>query len=237
MTGSVQTPEEISLSTPPGHPPLHHAATIDFRAELIRKAIHLCSLSIPTIYYFISRETALAILVPLALLSLLVDVARYRSDAVARWFYRWFRFLLRERELDSRMQRLTGATNILLSAVACVLVFPKILTVHAFAILIVADITSALVGRRYGKHPFLAKSREGTVAFFVAASAVVFIAPKLEGLTIEYGIALLAAAIGAVVEASSTRIDDNITVPFSIGAVMWLLYVMLLPSVNLYALQ
>ena len=236
MTGSAQTPEEVSLSNPTANPPLHHAATIDFRAEIVRKAIHLCSLSIPTVYYFISRETALAILVPLALVSLLVDVARYRSEAVARWFYRWFGFLLRKRELDARSQRLTGATNILLSAVACVLIFPKIITVHAFAILIVADITSALVGRRYGKHPFLAKSREGTIAFFVAAVVVVLVAPKFTGSAIEYGIALLAAAIGAVVEASSTRIDDNITVPFSIGAVMWVLYAILLPSVNIYAL-
>ena len=35
---------------------LEQAATINFRNELARKAIHLFSLSIPLIYYFISRS-------------------------------------------------------------------------------------------------------------------------------------------------------------------------------------
>ena len=217
--------------------PLHHAATIEFRAELIRKGIHLCSLSIPTIYYFIPKETALAILVPLSLVSLIVDVARFRSEAVAAWFYRWFRWLLRQHELDEGKKRWTGATNILLSAVACVLIFPKIIVVHAFAILILSDITSALIGRRFGKRRFLEKSLEGTISFYLAALVVVAAAPKIDGLWPEYAIAAFAAAVGAVVEASSRRLDDNISVPLSIGFVMWGLYALLLPSVNLFSLR
>ena len=47
-----------------------------YSSELIRKGIHLCSLSIPVIYYYISKDTALSILIPLTLAFGLTDLAR-----------------------------------------------------------------------------------------------------------------------------------------------------------------
>ena len=215
---------------------LQSKATIDYKSEFIRKSIHLCSLSIPTIYFFISRQLALELLVPIFLAFLIVDLARFYFKPVQDWFYRWFRWLLRKHETDHGTKRLTGATNILFSALLCVLLFPKIITINAFAILIISDITSALFGRRFGKRRFFQKSLEGAMAFFVSAAAVVFLAPKVQGLTLEYAIGIFAAAVGAVVEAASTTIDDNISVPLAIGLVMWALYALLLPTVNLYFL-
>lgn len=215
---------------------LHSVATIDYRAELVRKSIHLVSLSIPTVYYFISKELALSILVPITLAFLVVDIARYLSPSVARWFYRWFRWLLRRHEQDHTTMRLSGATNVLLSAVFCVAVFPKIITVSAFAILIISDITSALIGRRYGRHRFLGKSLEGTLSFFVTAVLVILAAPKVEGLPAEYLIGIIAAGVGALVEASKIPIDDNISVPVSVGITLWLLYALFLPSLDLFIL-
>ena len=57
--------------------------TIDYKSELYRKLIHLSSLSIPIIYYFITKELALMILVPLTLFSLAVDYGRYYSKPLA----------------------------------------------------------------------------------------------------------------------------------------------------------
>jgi len=216
-----------------GADPLAHAATIDFKSEVIRKGIHFCSLSIPTVYYHISRELALQILIPVTAAFLVTDIARYYIPAVSRWFYRWFGWLLRRHEQDGNNKKLNGATNILLSAVLCVIVFPKIITVNAFAILIISDSTAALVGRRFGKRRFLKKSLEGALAFFFSALAVVVIAPKIEGLYIEYAIGAVAALVGAVVESGFIKIDDNIAVPVSVGIVMWLLYILLLPNVGL----
>jgi hypothetical protein len=34
----------------------------------------------------------------------------------------------------------------------------------------------------------------------------------------------------------STKLDDNITVPLGIGVVMWALYALFLPAVDLYRL-
>jgi dolichol kinase len=70
----------------------------------------------------------------------------------------------------------------------------------------------------------------------VSATVVVLLAPKVEGLPMEYVIGIIAAAAGAVTESLSTTVDDNISVPLAIGFVLWLLYTILLPTLNLYAL-
>ncbi len=215
---------------------LEHKATIDYRSEIVRKLIHLCSLGIPLIYYFISQRNALFILIPMASAFLITDVARYYHEPTARWYYRWFGWLLRQHEQDVVARRLNGATNILISAVICVALFPKIITINAFAILIVSDTTSALIGRRFGKHPFQLKSLEGTIAFFLSALVVVAVGPKVESSLQEYLLWVVGAFVGAIIEASLRRIDDNIAVPLAIGFTVWALYAIVLPTANLYAL-
>ena len=215
---------------------LEQAATINFRNELARKAIHLFSLSIPLIYFFISRSLALALLVPLTAAFVGIDLARFYIPIISRWFTRWFGWLLRKHEQDINVKRLNGASHVLISAALCVLLFPKIITINAFTILIISDSTSALFGRRFGRHRFLGKSLEGSMAFFVSAVIVILAAPKVQYVPMEYIIGIIAAAVGAVVEAASVHIDDNLSIPLSVGIVMWGLYVWLLPAVNVSGL-
>ena len=207
---------------------------IDYRAELIRKTIHLCSLSIPLTYYFISREQALMLLLPVASVFLMVDLLRYFHEPTAKLFYRSFGWLLRSHEHDHQAKRLSGATHVLISATLCVLVFPKLITITAFAILIISDSAAALVGRRFGRRKFLNKSVEGSAAFFLTALVVVAATPKISAEPGEYFIAIVAAAVGTVVEALSVGIDDNLSIPLSIGMVMWVLYDIFYPSLNLH---
>lgn len=231
-----QPQTSLDVANPPGDS-LHRNATIDYRSELIRKSIHVCSLSIPIIYFYITRELALALLVPLTLAFLSVDLTRYYHKPTADWFYRWFGWLLRKHEQNPDLKRLNGATNILLSACLCVLIFPKVITVSAFAVLIISDITAALVGRRFGRRPFLHKSLEGALSFLLSAIVVILVTPKIEGLVQEYLIASVAAAVAAVVESLSVHIDDNISVPLVFGFVLWGLYLLFLPSVNLSSMM
>lgn len=229
-------PDVIQTRAPAPREPefLHAQATIDYKHEIVRKLIHLCSLSIPGVYYFISKELALSIIIPITAAFLIVDLARYYHRPTREWFYRTFGWLLRKYESDEVRKRLTGATHILISGIICILIFPKIIIVNAFAILILSDITAALVGRRFGKTRFLQKSFEGAVGFFVAGLVVVLLAPKVEGLPMEYVIGVVGVALGAVVESASVRLDDNISVPLSIGFLTWLLYALLLPGIDLY---
>jgi len=216
---------------------LEHNATIDYRYEIVRKGIHLFSLSIPVIYYFISRQLALCLLLPITTAFIAVDLARYYIPAVSEWFYRWFGWLLRRHETDIKQKRLNGASNVLISASLCVLIFPKVIAINAFAILIISDTSAALFGRRFGRHRFLAKSLEGSLAFFITAVIVILIAPKVNRIPGEYIIGIIAAAIGTIVEALPIRIDDNITIPLVIGFSLWCLYALFLPALDLTLLM
>ena len=208
--------------------------TINYRDELVRKLIHLCSLAIPVIYYFIPRTSAIIILSILTLVAILLDLSRYFYPSVGKIFYKIFGFLLRRHEVDHKKKNLNGATYVLISALICVIIFPKIFFVTAFPILIISDSSAALIGRKFGKHKFLAKSLEGTLAFFISASIVVLFTPKIENNSAEYLIGFIAAAIGAIVENVSFGFaDDNLSIPISISLTMWGLYLLLLPGLPL----
>lgn len=209
-------------------------ATIDYKNEVLRKTIHLFSLSIPTVYYFITKELALSILIPLCIFSLLLDYGRYYSKTLAKIINQIFGFLMRKHEWDEKKKNLNGATYVLLSAVIVVLIFPKIFVVTSFAALIIGDMSAALVGRKFGKTKFLFKSLEGTLAFFFFSCFVVLLAPKIEGNLTEYVIGFIAVAVGAIAEnISGEWTDDNFMIPITMCITMWILYALLLPQLPL----
>jgi len=210
--------------------PSSPSGQISFSAELMRKGIHLASLSIPIFYYYVSRDTALAVLLPVVVFSVAIDFGRHYIPALERRVEAIFNRILRPHERKAGL--LSGASYVLISALICVVVFPKTITVTAFSILIVSDSSSAIFGRAFGKHKFLDKSREGTLAFILSAWAVVLISPKAGShlghtpLAIEYFIGAFAAVVGGIAEAGSVtlHLDDNFSVPISIGLTMWGLY-------------
>ena len=208
--------------------------TIHYRDELVRKLIHLSSLSIPIIYYFISTGTAAAILGVLTVFALLLDIGRHFHPSVGNIFYKIFGFLLRKHELDENQKNLNGATYVLIAALVGVLIFPKVIFINAFSILIVSDSMAALIGRKFGRHKFLLKSLEGTLAFFISACIVVLFTPKIGNFPEEYTIGFAAAFVGAIIENISSRlIDDNLSIPLSVGFTMWILYLAILPNLEL----
>jgi dolichol kinase len=206
---------------------------INYKYEVIRKFIHLCSLSIPVVYYFITTELALIILIPLLIISLLIDLGRYHFTGMGKIFYKFFGFLLRKHEMDSRKKNLNGATYVFISAVIAIIILPKNFFILSFAVLILSDSAAALIGRRFGKHKFISKSLEGTIAFFIVGCLIVFFTPKLGYLPLEYLIAFLAVGVGAIMEnVSYGWADDNLVIPLSIGLSMWILYYIFLPEFN-----
>jgi dolichol kinase len=208
--------------------------TIHYRDELVRKLIHLFSLSIPIIYYFIPTSLSITILAVLTFIALFIDLGRFFSESFANLFYKIFGFLLRKHETDDKKKNLTGATYVLISALLCAIIFPKVIFVTAFTILIISDTMAALIGRKFGKIKFLRKSLEGTLSFFISASIVVFFTPKVGDFPTEYLIGIIAAFVGAIVENISYGFaDDNLTIPLSVGLTMWGLYLFFFPNLQL----
>ena len=205
-----------------------------YRVEIIRKAIHLCSVAIPIYYFLTPRDVALRLCVPVTVFALIVDVARHYYPPLKKLFNRTFGWLLRSHETDRDRKRLSGATWVLISATLAIWIFPKIIAITGFCVLIVADMAAALIGRRFGRRKFLAKTVEGSAAFFVSALLVVAFLPKIEYAPSEYLIGAGAALVATIVEALPVDLDDNFSVPMSFGAAMWAGYWLVLPAMQIY---
>ncbi len=198
---------------------------ISYQQELLRKGIHLCSLSIPVGYALTDKELALSILIPITIIVVLFDILSQKIEIFRKVINFLFGAMLREHELQNEKLSLNGASWVMISSVITVLIFPKIIAVTGFAILIISDTTAALYGRKFGKTPFFNKSVEGSVAFAISAFIVVIIVSIVHNMPWTYYIFGFIGAIAAtLVEAASSylKIDDNLTIPICYGIVVWI---------------
>lgn len=211
-TSTTQGPTAVS-------PPVQ----ISMRSELQRKTIHLSSISMPIAYIWISRPAMLWFLVPVLAIALIVEFLRWRIPAVESFIKKLFGQMLREHEKEG-VKKISGATYVILSATLCVFLFPKVVTIAAFAVLIVSDTASALFGRRFGRHRFMEKSVEGSSAFVVTAIMVVLVVAAIYDAPWTFIAAgVVASFAAAVAEAMSygVNVDDNLTIPLAFGVVIW----------------
>ena len=171
------------------------------------------------------QKNWLTILIPVTIVFLLIDIFGRKKTIIQKLLHTYFGKMLRSHEFEDRFV-LNGASWVLLSALLCILIFPKILVVTGFAVLILSDSSAAIFGRLFGKHKFYHKSYEGSLAFFIAGIITVFyIAFTNDMPWTFYTFGAVAVLVGTVVEALSAsiiKIDDNLTIPLSIGAVLWL---------------
>lgn len=197
---------------------------LSFDQELFRKGIHISSLLIPSIYVFVTKDFALQVLIPLTFGFVLVDVLGKRVPSVQRLLYRYFGKILRKHEVDEPFT-LNGASWVMLSACLMVFIFPKLIAITALSILTISDLSAALIGRKFGKTPFFGKSLEGSIAFLISAFCVVSFIGYMVGAPNAFFIfGIISAFGGCLAEASSKflKLDDNLSIPATIGTVLWL---------------
>jgi len=197
---------------------------IPYKAEIKRKLIHLSSLWMPAVMYFLPAHTAAAIFAVLLVKVLVFEVVRRQHHALARLANRIFSPVLRPQETGARF-RLTGATFVLLAALLCSILFPTPVAVTAMSIMLVGDAAASLIGRRYGRTPMLGKTVEGSVAFLMTSLITIAVIGQLTHYQQHfYSGALVAAMVATLTELFSGRlhIDDNLSIPLAAGGAMWL---------------
>lgn len=173
---------------------------------------------IPGGYWFfgLSKMEMLAIMFPIFLVMLTIDICRLR-----RWWF-WRKVaapvgghMVRKHEEEGDF---TGATYILLSVCLTVALFDRATAVAALAFIIVGDTLAALIGRRWGRHRIWGgKSVEGFLGCLAGTLIVAFLTPGNPLL-----VCVIGAVSAAVIEALPTGIDDNVSVPLGSGLVMTL---------------
>ena len=181
------------------------------RRELARKTIHLSSAAVPiALALGVGRRVALPVLGGLALIAIVVEIARATSSAVASRFDRLFRALLRLHE----SRRITGATWLLGAMFGAVLLLPRDIAIAATWAAAVGDAAAALVGIRFGRHRSSrdGKSLEGSAACLMATLVGALLLARL-------GIAgaLLVSVAAALAERLSWPRDDNVRIVAVVG--------------------
>ena len=180
--------------------------------EVVRKAIHLSSSLIPLLYWFLfEREIMLKGVIFMSAGFLLAEYLRLNFEWARKYFMLIFGPAIREHERS----KLTGATYVFTGAVIAIFLFPKEIAVPALLILSISDTLAAMIGIPFGRHPFLKKSLEGSLAFFASALIILYLfEPEQLLLNI-----LIAAAV-TIVEASPPKLDDNFLIPVLSGGLL-----------------
>ena len=216
---------------------------ITFFQEILRKSIHLTSLSIPILYIFFSKENMLMFLFPIMILVVIADIITRKNYFIRNIYLKLFGFLLRKHEIQSQEILLNGASWVMISSVLSIYFFPQVVAIIALSILFISDIVAAVFGRRFGKKQFLGlkgKTQVGTFSFVISAFIVSFIYGIMFGYTFPFFIiALCSSIMTAFCEAISKSVlntDDNLTIPISFGITMWIgnVYLNYFWSINLF---
>jgi len=186
--------------------------------ELVRKAIHMSSSAIPLMYWYLfDRDPMLKIVIIMASGFLLAEYLRFQSPGVKQLFTAIFGPALRPHEY----QKLTGATYVFTGAVLSIFLFPEEVAVPALLILSFSDTSAALIGIPFGRHPFFAKSMEGSTAFFIVTLIILWLFYP-ERYISNIGI----AGLLTVAEALPAKIDDNFMIPMVAGILLMLVHVL-----------
>ncbi|MCK5124962.1 MAG: phosphatidate cytidylyltransferase [candidate division Zixibacteria bacterium] len=189
---------------------------ISLRAEFARKGIHILALVIPIGYSFLPFYVALISVTLSALISIFVDISRFRQWKLWHLLAVVLTPIIRDHEFKGGF---SGASYILTTSAITIALFPKPIAVAALVFIIIGDTAAALIGRRFGRHKIIGKkSFEGSGACLLSLAIVSFFIP---GLPTPIGLA--GALVATLAELFTGKIDDNFTVPISSGFVMLLI--------------
>ncbi|TFH60352.1 MAG: hypothetical protein E4G91_08585 [Candidatus Zixiibacteriota bacterium] len=191
---------------------------ISFLHEIFRKSTHMGALVMPCGYYLVrlTKSEMLAIMIPVALVMLVIDISRLRQ-----WRF-WTSFakkiggsIIRQHEKDGDF---TGASYILIATCLTIALFDKPIAVAALVYIIVGDTFAAIIGRRFGRIRFYkSKTIEGSLGCLAACMVVSMLLPD-----IGFQVAAIGAVAATVIEAFPLGVDDNISVPLVSGLAMTL---------------
>ena len=189
--------------------------------EIRRKLIHASGILTIFLILWLGKWAAAAIILSLAILSFIVS--RYRKDKKK---YK----IIKSKKLDEfeesienvvknherpNTEPFKGVAEFFLGCFFATLLFEPRIAMASIAVLSLADATSTLIGKHYGKHRLPLnkdKTVEGSVSFFITATVALlfFVSPPS---------AVMTALIATFVE-MIPKVDDNITIPIAVGMVL-----------------
>lgn len=187
---------------------LHH--------ELARKTLHILTVVIPLAYASgLPRSILVAVLAVLSVIAVAIELARVRHARTRAAFQRAVGHLLRPHERE----QWAGATWLILSFLAVVVVAPRPVAITAMWAVAAGDAAAALVGRS------VAQRRVDRTRKTIAGSAACFLVTLAGGVLIAALSpveAVTAAVAATIAEWPQGGVDDNIRIVAAVTAVLLL---------------
>lgn len=191
------------------------------KKEFYRKSIHLSSLWIPLVIYFMHPGFSVSLFALLLLGDIGLEYANYKRYPWARQIFgALFAKTLRNKETVHARFQATGSMYVLAAAILCTILFSRSVAVIALSVMLVSDTAAALFGKAYGSRKlYKNKSLEGTTAFFMSALLVNMVLSPIFPFNVASVIACLAATFAEMFE-DKLDIDDNFSIPLVVGALL-----------------
>lgn len=182
----------------------------------LREAIHTSSFLLTFVcIYLLGNVTLASVILSVAVIYTLSEIARVRGINIPVLSQITWRAAKKTELYEFATAPIHFAVGIALS----LLLFPDPIGYVAITVLTLGDSAAHIFGMKFGKNrlPFnKGKNLEGSIAGFVFAflGALVFVEPAM---------ALVAAAVGMLVETVPSPINDNLTIPLLSGLVLFLI--------------
>jgi len=185
--------------------------------EILRKAIHISGFAVPLACTHLSNTRLISMsLILVTIVYAMSELARNKGINVPAFSTITRKAAAPNPEINHFVTApISFATGILLT----LLIFPTNIAYASIAVLTLGDGFASIFGKTFGKTPLFfnkKKKLEGTICGFTSAllGATLFVSPLK---------ALVAAAVGMLVECLPSPIDDNLVTPLTAGTALILL--------------
>ena len=185
--------------------------------EFSRKLIHLLNMVVPLthVYFLKDRMEMLIFLAFMLILCFFVEVFRTQYFILNKFFKKYFHFMMRDSE---KKGEITGATWVFAGSFITIILIPKPFCIIALFFLAVGDTFAALVGMNYPLIKIGRKTLSGSIACFVSCCIIgLLFSYSVDKSTIMFG-----AFTATLTELSSTKINDNLSIPIFSGLSMYI---------------
>ncbi|MBY9008693.1 MAG: glycerol-3-phosphate acyltransferase [Candidatus Lokiarchaeota archaeon] len=186
----------------------------NFKAHWWRVATRPFAFLFIFFYMIFTQIVALLIIGIVAIVFIVLDMARFLNKQTNELFTVKFKSIFRKNEA----KKFSSMTIFLVATFISILLFEKNIAITALTFLIFGDIFSKIFGLAFGRHKIFQKTLEGTLAYFGCVLICGFVLYNI--LEINLFIIIIGGITAPLVELFSFQLNDNFTGSLISGSVM-----------------
>ena len=185
---------------------------LNYNQEVYRKFIHISSSSIAILLWILGKDIFLPFITSATVIFLTTDYLRIYVHTLEKFYFTLFGNVTRHYEHHS----ISGASWVFIGAAASIFLFNEKVAIIVLLVMSLSDSAAAIIGIKYGRTYLFNKSLEGSSAFFITSSIIIFsLSPAL------FIVNIIAIFISAIIELFSTpTLNDNLFIPVTTGIVL-----------------